>query len=246
MNGYLWILVIAVVAGLVWGLFEATVKGAIGEAKVAVSLSALSSKEYRILNNVMLATDKGTTQIDHVVVSVYGIFVIETKNYRGWITGGENSEQWIKNMYGKKYPFRNPLRQNYGHVKALQKLLGLDLNCFVSIVAFSSNATIKVKTNKHVIYISKIVKTIKQYREKMISENELDEMVAKISCANVDSKENRKVHVQNIRKKITDTKNDVKNGVCPKCGGRLVERKGKYGMFLGCDNYPRCKYTHDV
>ena len=30
---------------------------------------------------------------------------------------------------------------------------------------------------------------------------------------------------------------------CPECGGKLVRRKGKYGYFVGCANYPRCKYV---
>ena len=34
--------------------------------------------------------------------------------------------------------------------------------------------------------------------------------------------------------------------VCPKCGGRLKEKKGKYGKFLGCSNYPKCKYTENI
>lgn len=30
---------------------------------------------------------------------------------------------------------------------------------------------------------------------------------------------------------------------CPRCGGNLVERSGKYGKFIGCSNYPKCRYT---
>jgi DNA topoisomerase I len=32
-------------------------------------------------------------------------------------------------------------------------------------------------------------------------------------------------------------------GKCPRCGGNLVEREGKFGKFLGCRNYPKCKFT---
>ena len=58
--------------------------GKAGERRVARKLDWLP-KEYTILNDIMLRTQYGTTQIDHVVVSPYGIFVIETKNYKGWI-----------------------------------------------------------------------------------------------------------------------------------------------------------------
>ena len=34
--------------------------------------------------------------------------------------------------------------------------------------------------------------------------------------------------------------------MCPECGGELVIRKGKYGEFVACSNYPKCKYHHDL
>lgn len=103
-----------------------------------------------------------------------GIFVIETKNYKGWITGGEHSEQWTKNMYGKKYRFYNPLRQNYGHIKTLQSILNVPENAYISIVTFSPKATIKVKTSEHVVYFSKIKKEIKGYTVRVIEEENIN------------------------------------------------------------------------
>ena len=60
-------------------------KGAVGETVVATELGLLPRDKYRVLNDVTLPTPNGSSQIDHVVVSIYGIFVIETKNYKGWI-----------------------------------------------------------------------------------------------------------------------------------------------------------------
>ncbi len=77
-------------------------KGAWGEWTVAKILFRLPAVDYKILNDVMLRTEYGTTQMDHVVVSCYGIFVIETKNYAGWIIGGENAEQWTELLHSKK------------------------------------------------------------------------------------------------------------------------------------------------
>lgn len=31
--------------------------------------------------------------------------------------------------------------------------------------------------------------------------------------------------------------------ICPRCGGNLIDRNGKFGSFYGCSNYPKCKYT---
>lgn len=67
---------------------RAKIKGKIGEISVASRLNLLNHNDYKILNNVILQTKNGgTVQIDHIIVSVYGIFVIETKNYKGWISG---------------------------------------------------------------------------------------------------------------------------------------------------------------
>ena len=60
-------------------------KGIVGEKIISVLLSGLPKEQYILLNDVILQTEKLTTQIDHILVSVYGIFLIETKNYKGWI-----------------------------------------------------------------------------------------------------------------------------------------------------------------
>lgn len=223
-------------------LFIPTIKGKLGEKKVANILETLSSKEYKTINNVMLKTERGSTQIDHIVISIYGIFVIETKNYKGWITGNDYSEKWTKNMYGRKYRFMNPLKQNYGHVKNLEKLLNLSSEYFIPIVVFSNNSNLKIKTSNEVIYMSKLKNTILKYKERKLSIEDLNKYVSLIIGNNIDSKENRKKHVDSIKTTIKESANKEKNGICPKCGAKLVKKKGKYGYFLGCSNYPKCKY----
>lgn len=237
------ILFIVVILSIVYAIFEAKIKGFIGEKAVAVALSGLPEEEYRILNDVMLRTGHGTTQIDHVVVSVYGIFVIETKNYKGWITGSEFGDYWTKNMYGKKYTFRNPLKQNYAHVKALEEKTELSEDKFIPIVAFSSDSDIKVKTNKPVVYIGQLKRVIKEYKEIKFQESELDMIVAKVQSENITEKEVRKEHVKQIKSRVSHEQSKVAAGICPRCGGQLVSRKGKNGAFIGCSNFPKCRYT---
>jgi len=235
-------LLIYVIFGIVIGILMPKIKGWIGEAVVASRLSKLPENEYKVLNNVMLRTDYGTTQIDHIVVSVYGIFVIETKNYKGWITGGEFADQWTKNMYGKKYKFRNPLKQNYAHVKALESLLEIPEEKFIPIVAFSGNSTIKVKANKPVIYIGQLKRVIMTYRQVHFEASQLQELSDRILNANIDSKDTRKEHVAGIKIKVRTNNTAISNHICPKCGGALVKRNGNYGPFMGCSNYPKCRF----
>ncbi len=77
-------------------------KGKVGEKRVATILKRLPEDDYKVINDLLLSSNGYSTQIDHIVVSVYGIFVIETKFYQGWIYGGENSEYWTQNIYGVK------------------------------------------------------------------------------------------------------------------------------------------------
>lgn len=240
-----WIILILLLS-FIFTIYEAKIKGYFGEKYVANKLRGLSKDEFKIIHDVMLPTSYGTTQIDHIVVSIYGIFVLETKNYKGWITGGENSEKWTKNMYGKKYSFRNPIKQNYAHVKALEELLGIPQKSFIPIVVFSGSATIKVKTNKPVIYISKLYKVICSYKEVVFTPQQICMFEQKILEANIVDRTQRKEHVRQIKTRVSQDNKKVRRGMCPKCGGMLVKRKGKYGAFYGCSNYPKCRYTKQL
>ncbi len=95
--------------------------GAAGERRVNKYLNkTLNAEHYTLLKDLTLPTGDGTTQIDHVVLSQHGIFVIETKNMSGWIFGTEKQKRWTQTKGRRKTPFQNPLRQNYLHVKTIQ------------------------------------------------------------------------------------------------------------------------------
>jgi len=84
----IWVpLIILIITAVVLKKFTPRFHGIIGERLVTSVLSALDSKKYLIINDLMVENEGKTSQIDHVVISNYGIFVIETKNYNGWILG---------------------------------------------------------------------------------------------------------------------------------------------------------------
>jgi len=87
-------------------------KGWIGEQKTALNMwFSLSANTYRRFHNIILPSKNGTTQIDHPLISRHGLFIVETKNKKGWIFGSENQSKWTQTLYKKKYTFQNPLRQ---------------------------------------------------------------------------------------------------------------------------------------
>lgn len=224
-----------------------SIKGYAGESKVSSILHRLPSDKYIVMNDVMLNTSYGTSQIDYVVFSVYGIFVIETKNYSGWIYGGDNSENWTKNVYGNKYPFRNPLKQNYAHIKALQEVLGIDnQKAFISIIAFSNAAELKFQSSQNVINFRQLKNCIQNYTTEILTFGECNTFSLKLYGTTDYTKEQKKTHVQDIKTATKERENKIQNGICPKCGGQLVLRKGKFGSFYGCSNYPRCHFTQNL
>lgn len=239
---YVLAIVLAIISGVL-AIFAPKIKGFIGEKTIAFFLSRLDPQEYKVINDLLIHTGEKSAQIDHVIVSNYGIFVLETKNYKGWIFGDENSRNWTQVIYKNKNKFYNPILQNKGHVKALQQVLSdyPDL-LYIPIVVFSSKCTLKVKTESVVVYSFRILKTIKSWTNKMISDQEKNNIYAKLNKLNLVDKTARKKHVQDIRDQLSKTSNRKSNG-CPKCGGELVSRKGKYGAFIGCSNYPKCRYT---
>lgn len=222
-------------------------KGAIGEKRVARILKQLPEEKYSVINNLLLNNSGYTSQVDHVVVSVYGIFVIETKTHQGIISGGENSEQWTQNIYGNKYEFRNPILQNYGHIKSLKQALDDYKNVpFISIVAFSEQADLRVSSNIPVVYWPQILDVIYDYDNPVIKESDVGRITRLLKASNTDSKETRKKHIKNVRANVQKRQETIDSGKCPRCGGDLVLRNGKYGPFCGCSNYPKCTFIQNI
>lgn len=138
----------------------------------------------------------------------------------------------------------NPILQNYGHVKAIEALLNDPTIPIYSIVAFSADATLKVQvTDSMVIKYGRLKDTICSLStEKVMDEYKMHDIAKLLEGNNVDNVQNRKVHVKTVHAK----KVEIQHGICPRCGGKLVERQGKYGKFIGCSNYPKCRYTEKL
>ena len=222
-------------------IFYKKLSGFMGEFWVKTELNKLPKDKYVVFNDIFIKSTKGTHQIDHIVISKFGIFVVEMKNYDGLITGDEYKDKWTQHLGRKKYYFNNPIHQNYGHIKALQEVLNLEESNFVSIVCISNRAKVRVKS-KNVVQLDYINDFIKSF-EKEILNTDLVETKELLEAKNIKDKSARKVHVKNIKSNIKDKEIKEKNMICPKCGNKLIERSGKYGEFIGCSNYPKCKYT---
>ncbi len=164
---------------------KSSFKGFLGETVINVAMWLKLEKDvYHRLNSITLPrANGGSTQIDHIIVSVYGIFVIETKNYKGWIYGSENQKQWTQSFpNGSKFKFQNPLRQNYLHIKTLENLLGLELSYFHSMIAFIGECELKTRDElpEHVL-TSGMVSYVKKKQDKILTEDEVKSIVEQIN-----------------------------------------------------------------
>ena len=222
------------------------IKGSIGEAKVNTRLNFLG-KEYIVLKDILIKTSDGyTSQIDELVLSEYGLFVIETKNYKGWIFGNEKAENWTQVIYKEKHTFRNPIKQNWSHIYALKSLLSDYPNIkYHPIVVFSGNATLKsIESSIPVIYSNKLNSTIRKLSfEKCLSIDELNKIQTILESSELKERNARKEHIKNIKQNVREKKIKMANLICPRCNGELKLRNGRNGKFYGCSNYPRCRFT---
>lgn len=227
-----------------------TRKGARGERRVENSITKhFDGTEYKIVTDITLPTDRGTTQIDHVVLCRYGIFVIETKNMSGWIFGDETKSDWTQTHYGRKTKIRNPIHQNYGHINAVQKLLDVKEHLIHGIVAFVGEAEPKTNMPSMVVWdTASLVRKIKAYRVPVFTEKQLDRMMRVLSDPKiVTTREKRQAHIANVNK-IAAGFDNLNSPKCPRCGKGMVIRSNKKtgDKFYGCQSFPKCRGSRQL
>jgi hypothetical protein len=243
----IWIFILIL---LILGIFKSPwFKGIYGEALVKFGAKlSLPTKTYNAIHNVTLPTLDGTTQIDHIFVSPFGIFVVETKNIKGWIFGGENQTQWTQRIFKHSFRFQNPLRQNFKHVKALEALLNVPSSSIFSVIVFVGNSRFKTSMPPNVTYGCGYIRYIKSFNEPILSESEVQSVVAKIMSGRLEaSRQINRKHIQ--QRKTRSDPSAVRK--CPKCGSDMVLRTAKKGVnagkqFWGCSAYPKCRMMQNI
>lgn len=207
-------------------------KGEIGEYKINIQLDQFP-REYRYLSDIMINNPKsisGFSQIDHVLLTPYGIFVIETKNYQGTIYGGKEQKVWSVNG---KFKMMNPFIQNYGHIKVLMDFLDSKLHEHIfSIVTFTKRCTFKVdlemrkiSSNELIVYdielsefINRKISVLKlQHHLPIFSAEEIETIYSRIIKANITDSTLREKHKSVISKTKADNERSDKLLSSQKC-----------------------------
>ena len=218
----------------------ATRKGEIGEYKIDIQLDQLP-KNYRHLSDLLITNTKaksGYSQIDHVVITPYAIYAIETKNYQGIIYGERNRKTWLVNG---KFKMMNPFVQNYGHIKALTTMIDKKYhNLFISMVSFTKRCTFKVDpdyrkiaSNELIVYDIELSEFIHrkesvlkiQHKEPLINESDISSIYhtfLKVNISDLKVREEHKRALNEPESKISSS------STCTVCNKKVSDKVREY------------------
>ncbi len=258
-----------------------SVIGDLGKKGEYLTYSKINSNQAQNLHtkglfNLYVPKKDGTfSEIDAVYISNSGIFVVESKNYSGWIFGNETDTNWVQTLPqgngvpAQKTQFYNPIKQNQTHISVLRDIIG-DTYSIFSLIVFSERCTLK-----NINYSSKDVKVIKRdslnsamlelsaKSQRIHSEAEIEALYNKLLPFTHVSKEVQDAHIEQVYAaktaashssgiyKNSTVPNSAEPLLCPLCGKKLVMRTAKKGanagkQFYGCSGYPNCRYIRNL
>jgi Nuclease-related domain len=157
----------------------------LGEARLSrATREHFYAPDYHLMNHITLQLGDGTTQIDHILVSRFGVFVIETKDYKGWIFANERQASWTQVLFNGKFKFQNPIFQNFRHVRAVQELLDfLPPEVIKSIVVFTGEAEFKTEVPIGVFSLSGFIDHVHEQTTEIMSLNRVQFCVGRLETA---------------------------------------------------------------
>jgi hypothetical protein len=179
-----------------------------GEALVRQELKErFGPPDYHLLNHITLPLGSGTTQIDHILVSRFGVFVIETKHYSGWLFASADARNWTKVMYGARFRFQNPIRQNAVHAQAVRGVLDfLPPDAIRPVVVFTGSAEFRTAIPSGVFKLADFLAFIASQSTEVVSINRLQFCVGRLEMARLSiTKATDVEHVAWVRSRYGDS-----------------------------------------
>lgn len=231
------------------------IKGGYGELLVKYYSKAMY--DSLVLHDVLInGADGYTSQIDLIIIGAKGIYVVEVKNYEdARIYGDGNKTKWYYYLGGKKYDIYSPVRQNKKHIEYLKAFLS-DFNDvpFFSVITMLcedfkvTNIDPNPENRTTVVCNSlpamdRALDLISKGKPVVIDETKRQQIYDFIINNQFSGKEARKEHKENVKAYKKDIDDNKEQKLCPYCKTELILRKGKFGEFYGCSNFPKCRYT---
>ena len=209
-----------------------------------------------ILHDVLIdGTDGRTSQLDLVMVGAKGIYVVEVKSFNGKVYGDGKKKTWYYYTGGKKYDIYSPLLQNKKHIQYLKTFLADfgDIPFFSVILLIGADFKVS-NINRNPDNIDTVVcnslpaltdaiQLLAKGKPTILDETKKQQAFNFIQNNQHIGNDARVAHKKSVQNYKVDLEMYKEQKMCPYCKTPLVLRKGKYGEFYGCRNYPKCKYT---
>lgn len=209
-----------------------------------------------VLHDILIdGADGHTSQIDLVMIGEKGIYVIEVKSFNGKVYGDGKKKTWYYYIGEKKYDIYSPLLQNKKHIQYLKTFLTEfgDIPFFSVVLLIGADFKVNnINANPDSIdtvvcnslpALTDSIQLLAQDKPITLTETKKQEIFKFIQSNQHIGKDARSAHKQSVQSYKADLEEYRDKKICPHCKIPLVLRKGKYGEFYGCRNYPKCKYT---
>ncbi len=248
--------------------------GCYGEYLIYEQLKSLENSGMRFLFNAYIPTNGGTTaEIDVLLLCNKGVIVIESKNYGGWIFGSEHQRLWYQTLpagdgLSTKESFYNPIMQNRSHIRHLARLIGENIPMY-SFVVFSDRCKLKniavnssdVRVVRRKMLYASLLDLFHSVPGNALSEQDVAGIYERLYPYTQTSPERKSIYISNAQRyaNLQSNKSSPKSKPlvkgdgyhCPQCGGKLILRTATKGVyagnpFLGCANYPKCRYIQSL
>jgi len=152
--------------------------GFIGELYVNNILKKVKGTTY-VFRDIALPSSFGTTQIDHILITKKGVFVFETKNYQGIISGQSRDKKWTQIINNNSYSFMNPIHQNYKHTEACVENLKINKNKVHSVVIFLNKAKLNTRIS-NVMNAKDILNYLDKFNQDVLTKDEVQQLTQKL------------------------------------------------------------------
>lgn len=231
------------------------IKGDFGEQLAKYYSKAMTNG--LVLHDVLIdGAEDMTSQIDLLLIGRTGIYVVEVKSYTdAYIYGDGKKSRWSYYLGGKKYDIYSPLMQNKKHIAYLKEFLKEfgDIPCFSVLLIICKDfkvsninedpACITTMVCSSLPMMSRGIQIIAKDKPEVLSDVQKQEIYDYISTKQYSGKKARVEHKEKVKEINKKREESIQHNICPYCKAELVLRKGKYGEFYGCANYPKCKFT---
>jgi hypothetical protein len=247
-----WLLPLFFIAAL---FKSALFKGVIGEAMIHMAARLFLNKhDYHLIKHVTILAGGGSIRIDHIIVSRFGLFVVEIKNMKGLVFGSEDQKTWTLRRFKSARTFQNPLHQIYKHTKTMEDVFGLEPGKMFSIVVFVGECAFATPMPDNVIYGGRYIRYIKSKTEVLLTDTEMQQIIQQIADGHLEpSLKNHLRHAQHVRETMAAKyEPDVSAAkLCPECGSTMVLLTVEIGpepgsQFWGCSTFPKCTAIDDI